>query len=140
LRGELDWIVMKALEKDRARRYQTASDLAQDIQRCLANETVEAQRPVLSARLAKWVRRHEKLVSTAAVILVSSLATAGLIIAATLTVRWRDASGRETTVETSQPSRVDISKDGTVSIVPLSSGKGTLTSPPAASGQSRSGI
>ena len=42
MKGELDWIVMKALEKDRARRYQTANGLARDLQRYLANEPVEA--------------------------------------------------------------------------------------------------
>jgi serine/threonine protein kinase len=45
LRGDLDWIVMKALEKDRTRRYQTANDFARDIQRYLADEPVEARRP-----------------------------------------------------------------------------------------------
>ena len=46
VRGELDWIVMKALEKDRNRRYETANGLAMDIQRYLGDEPVEARRPV----------------------------------------------------------------------------------------------
>ena len=45
VRGELDWIVMKALEKDRTRRYATANDLARDLQRYLADEPVEAGPP-----------------------------------------------------------------------------------------------
>ena len=45
LRGELDWIVMKALEKDRGRRYETASGLARDVERYLADEPVEACPP-----------------------------------------------------------------------------------------------
>jgi len=44
LQGELDWVVMKALEKDRTRRYDTANGLARDIQRYLADEVVEAER------------------------------------------------------------------------------------------------
>ncbi len=125
LQGDLNWIVMKALEKDPARRYATAADFAQDIQRYLAEETVEARRPALGARLAKWIRRHRKLVSTAAVFLVGCLATAGVILAAMLTVRWRDASGREAMVETSKPSIVTIAKDGSVSIAPVTSGEKT---------------
>ncbi|HVJ83032.1 MAG TPA: serine/threonine-protein kinase, partial [Planctomycetia bacterium] len=57
LRGELDWVVMKALEKDRSRRYDTASGLARDIQRYLADEAVEARPPSASYRLMKFVRR-----------------------------------------------------------------------------------
>src|SRR5262249_11867320 len=50
LRGELDWIVMKALEKDRSRRYETATGLARDVQRHLAGEAVQACPPTLSYR------------------------------------------------------------------------------------------
>ena len=53
LRGELDWIVMKALDKDRTRRYETASDFAQDIQRYLADDPVEACPPAASYRIGK---------------------------------------------------------------------------------------
>jgi serine/threonine protein kinase len=53
VRGELDWIVMKALEKDRARRYETANGLARDVQRHLNGEPVEAARPSLSYKLRK---------------------------------------------------------------------------------------
>lgn len=58
LRGELDWIVMKCLEKDRRRRYQSASDLAADLRRYLAGEVVLACPPSLRYRLAKFARRH----------------------------------------------------------------------------------
>ena len=58
LRGEIDWIVMKALEKDRDRRYDTASSLAMDIERYLANEPVEARPPTVGYRLRKFVRRN----------------------------------------------------------------------------------
>jgi serine/threonine protein kinase/tetratricopeptide (TPR) repeat protein len=59
LRGDLDWIVMKALEKDRARRYDTANDLATDIQRHLTNEPVAARPPSTSYRFQKLVRRNK---------------------------------------------------------------------------------
>src|SRR5207247_3744636 len=57
-RGELDWIVMKCLEKDRDRRYETANSLAMDLQRYLADEPVEACPPSAGYRLRKFVRRH----------------------------------------------------------------------------------
>jgi hypothetical protein len=58
LRGDLDWIVLKCLEKDRTRRYATASGLAEDIERCLKEETVLARPPSQLYRLRKLVRRH----------------------------------------------------------------------------------
>src|SRR5271168_4350112 len=54
VRGELDWIVMKALEKDRGRRYETASGLARDIERHLAGDPVQAGRP---SRTYRWLKR-----------------------------------------------------------------------------------
>lgn len=59
LRGELDWVVMKALEKDRTRRYETANALARDVQRYLADEVVEARPPSAGYRLRKYVRKHK---------------------------------------------------------------------------------
>jgi len=58
VQGELDWIVMKALEKDRQRRYETANDFAEDIQRHLAHEPVLAGPPTAMYRTRKFVRRH----------------------------------------------------------------------------------
>lgn len=58
LRGDLDWIVMKSLEKDRNRRYQSATALADDIKRYLADEEVEARPPSIGYRLTKVFRRH----------------------------------------------------------------------------------
>src|SRR5262249_28617846 len=57
VRGELDGIVMKALEKDRSRRYETANGLAQDVRRYLADEMVAARPPSAGYRLGKFVRR-----------------------------------------------------------------------------------
>ena len=65
IRGDLDWIVMKALEKDPARRYQTANDLARDIQRYLSGESVEARPPRLLDRTRRWVRMRRPIVWSA---------------------------------------------------------------------------
>jgi serine/threonine protein kinase/WD40 repeat protein len=66
VRGDLDWIVMKALEKDRGRRYETASAFAADVQRYLADEPVEACPPSAGYRLRKFVGRHRGAVTVAA--------------------------------------------------------------------------
>jgi len=71
VRGELDWIVMKALEKDRRRRYETANGLAADVQRYLSGEPVSAAPPSSAYRLAKLLRRHR-----------GAVVAAGLIVAA----------------------------------------------------------
>ncbi len=58
IRGELDWIVMKALEKDRARRYESASAFAADVERYLSDEPVQACPPALGYRVQKYLKRH----------------------------------------------------------------------------------
>jgi tetratricopeptide (TPR) repeat protein/serine/threonine protein kinase len=79
LRGELDWIVMKSLEKDRNRRYETANSLARDLQRYLADEPVQACPPSAGYRLRKFVRRHKAaLTITACLLLVFTLLVGGL--------------------------------------------------------------
>ncbi len=70
LRGELDWIVMKALEKDRNRRYESASAFAADVQRYLDDEPVQACPPSKLYRLGKSVRRHKVGLGVAACLLV----------------------------------------------------------------------
>src|SRR5262245_6354539 len=79
LRGELDWVVMRCLEKQRERRYETASALARDVQRYLADEPVEARPPSAAYRLRKLVRRHPlelALAAALAVLLVGGVAVA----------------------------------------------------------------
>jgi eukaryotic-like serine/threonine-protein kinase len=66
LQGELDWITMKALEKDRARRYGSPAEFAADIQRHLRNEPVAAHPPSAAYRASKYVRRHQLGVAVAA--------------------------------------------------------------------------
>ncbi|HMF14339.1 MAG TPA: serine/threonine-protein kinase, partial [Gemmataceae bacterium] len=68
-RGELDWIVMKALEKDRNRRYETANGFAMDIQRYLADEPVLACPPSVGYRFRKFARRNKAVLAVAALIL-----------------------------------------------------------------------
>jgi serine/threonine protein kinase/Tfp pilus assembly protein PilF len=65
-RGELDWIVMKAVEKDRTRRYETASGFARDIERYLADEPVEACPPSAGYRLKKFARKYKKSLTVSA--------------------------------------------------------------------------
>ncbi len=70
-RGELDWIVMKCLEKDRTRRYETASALAGDVERYLHDEPVQACPPSARYRSAKFVRRNKAALITAAAVMLS---------------------------------------------------------------------
>ena len=70
VRGELDWIVMRAMEKDRTRRYETASALADDVQRYLNDQPVEACPPSVGYRLRKLVRRHKTVLSRSAATIV----------------------------------------------------------------------
>jgi hypothetical protein len=90
--GDLDWIVMKALEKDRNRRYETANGLARDLQRYLADEPVEAGPPSAAYRLRKFVGRHRAAVAAAAAF--TSTVLAGLV-GISLSLRWALAEWRE---------------------------------------------
>jgi WD40 repeat protein len=74
MKGELDWVVLKALEKDRGRRYETANGLARDIQRYLVDEVVEARPPSAGYRLTKFVRRHQGRVLAASLVLFALVA------------------------------------------------------------------
>jgi WD40 repeat protein len=91
LRGELDWIVMKALEKDRSRRYETASAFAADVQHYLTDEPVHACPPSARYRLRKFARKHKAVLMVAtAVVLAVLLAVAGLTLSTVLIARQRD--------------------------------------------------
>ena len=84
LRGDLDWIVMKCLEKDRARRYETAHTLAEDVERHLKNEPILAGSPGMFYHLEKFVRRHRSRLLTAATAMMLAV---GLVI--TAVESWR---------------------------------------------------
>ena len=79
---DLDWIVMKCLEKDPGRRYQSADALARDIERHLNHQPIEASAPSAAYRLRKFVRRHRLPLSIAATIL-------SLLISATILSSWQ---------------------------------------------------
>jgi serine/threonine protein kinase/tetratricopeptide (TPR) repeat protein len=82
VRGELDWIVMKSLEKDRGRRYATANGLAQDIENYLADAPVAACPPSVGYRLSKFARRHK-------VALAAAAACVAVLLAATVVSAWQ---------------------------------------------------
>ncbi len=88
LRGELDWIVMKALEKDRTRRYETANGFARDIQRYLADEPVEACPPSAGYRVRKFARKNRRLLATAGAFVL-------LLAAAAVVSTWQAIRARE---------------------------------------------
>jgi WD40 repeat protein/tetratricopeptide (TPR) repeat protein len=71
VRGELDWIVMKCLEKERSRRYETANALALDLQRYLADERVQACPPSAGYRLRKFVRRNRGAVVAVSLVVLA---------------------------------------------------------------------
>src|SRR5262249_31301904 len=73
LRGELDWVVMRCLEKDRARRYETANALVREVQRYLGDEPVEARPPSAGYRLRKFLTRHKGPVLAAAIVFLALL-------------------------------------------------------------------
>jgi eukaryotic-like serine/threonine-protein kinase len=74
LRGELDWVVMRCLEKQRDRRYETANGLGRDIKRYLADEPVEARPPTVAYRLQKFIRRNQGRVIAAVLVLLALVA------------------------------------------------------------------
>ena len=81
IRGELDWVVLKAMDKDRSRRYETASALALDIQRYLDNEPVTAVKPSPIYHLQKFARRHKVALATAACFALLLTVSAGVAAA-----------------------------------------------------------
>ena len=78
VRGDLDWIVMKALEKDRTRRYETANGLAMDIQRHLNNEPVVARPPSAAYKFQKAYRRNKFMFAASAAVFIALVAGLGL--------------------------------------------------------------
>jgi tetratricopeptide (TPR) repeat protein/serine/threonine protein kinase len=93
VRGELDWVVMKCLEKDRGRRYETANGLARDLERYLADEPVQACPPSAGYRLRKFARRHKAALAAAAAV-VGALVVAVVALAVS-NVRVRQESGHK---------------------------------------------
>ncbi len=100
LKGDLDWIVMKCLDKDRTRRYETANGLASDLKRHLNNEPVVARPPSSLYRFQKMVRRNK--LAFAAGISVAATLLAGLAMSTYLFIKERQAHGRAMAAELQQ--------------------------------------
>src|SRR5262245_55038276 len=86
LRGELDWIVMKALEKDRNRRYETASAFAVDVQRYLTDEPVQACPPSALYRFRKFARRYKAALATASAMGLALLIAVAVLATSTVSI------------------------------------------------------
>jgi tetratricopeptide (TPR) repeat protein len=104
VRGELDWIVMKALEKDRSRRYETANGLARDIENYLRDDPVEAGPPSVGYRVRKFARRHKTALLTALcflllVLLGAAASTWQAVRATAAEAQARDKERRATAAE-----------------------------------------
>jgi serine/threonine protein kinase/tetratricopeptide (TPR) repeat protein len=106
LRGELDWVVMKALEKDRNRRYETASAFAADVQRYLADEPVLACPPSPGYRLRKFVRRNKRALASAGLLGVMLL-----VVVAILGWAVRDRGAREQEAARDRATRQAVIKE-----------------------------
>jgi len=93
IRGDLDWIVMKCLEKDRARRYETVHDLVADIQRHLRHEAVLAGSPGMAYRLRKfWQRRRHSILAAAAVmVFVAGTGVSAVAYRSSRRIQWAKA-------------------------------------------------
>jgi tetratricopeptide (TPR) repeat protein len=109
VRGELDWIVMKALEKDRGRRYETANGFARDIQRYLADEPVEACPPSAGYKLRKFARKNKKaLVTAGAFVLLLAVAT---VFSGWHAIRATRAEAKAKEAQTLAEERFDLAKE-----------------------------
>jgi eukaryotic-like serine/threonine-protein kinase len=89
LRGELDWIVMKTLEKDRNRRYETAKDFAADVQRYLNDEAVQACPPSVGYRFRKFARRNKRILATVGLLALALIT--GTVVSAWQAIRATEA-------------------------------------------------
>jgi serine/threonine protein kinase/dienelactone hydrolase len=105
LKGDLDWIVMKCLEKDRARRYETSHALAEDIERHLRHEPILARSPRIIYRLQKFTRRHRSHIAISA---AGALLLGGLVV--TVMTYWRASNLRWATGE-AMPRIVELVKE-----------------------------
>ena len=108
VRGEVDWIVLKALEKDRTRRYETANALARDIQRYLAEEPVEAGPPSARYRLRKLAWKHRRSLATAMALLL--LLVVGTAVSTGLAVWAMRAEKQARAAETEAKEQRDTAK------------------------------
>jgi len=125
LRGDLDWVVMKALEKDRTRRYDTAAALAEDVRRFLSVEPVAASPPSTIYRLRKLIRRRKgPVAATIAIVLLLVVGAAGTAIGLVRALRAETQARREASTATQVSGFLEAlfaSPD------PMESGRGDVT-------------
>src|SRR6266550_1590191 len=86
MRGELDWILMKTLEKDRNHRYETASGFAADVQRYLNDEAVQACPPSAWYRFRKFARRNKRALAAVSVVAVAMLLAVAVLATSTVLI------------------------------------------------------
>jgi serine/threonine protein kinase len=109
MRGELDWIVMKCLEKDRNRRYETANGFSDDVQRYLDDEPVQACPPSVTYRVGKFARRNKAAMSMGAVVTIAGLT----LLSGALWHNWQlSAKVREVEAQRSAAAREAQRADG----------------------------
>jgi non-specific serine/threonine protein kinase/serine/threonine-protein kinase len=122
LRGELDWITAKALEKDRERRYPSVGELAADVRRYLRDEPVVAGPPGAAYRLRKLVRRHRGLLAASAAVVVALVA--GLAGTLTGLVRAREEAERaRTQVAIAEAVNAFLNEDLLAAVAPEGQGR-----------------
>ncbi len=111
LRGELDWVVMKCLEKHRERRYETANALARDIQRYLADEAVEARPPSAGYRFQKFVSRNKGQVIAASLVLLTLIGgIIGTSIGLVRADRARNAEAKQRRIAVKEKQKAETSE------------------------------
>jgi eukaryotic-like serine/threonine-protein kinase len=108
LKGDLDWIVMKALEKDRQRRYETANGLAMDVQRYLSNEPIVARPPSRVYRLQKLVRRNWVVFAAGGA--VAAALVIGLGVSTAMFFKARESERREMALRRQAEARAKLSE------------------------------
>jgi tetratricopeptide (TPR) repeat protein len=115
MRGELDWIVMKCLEKDRGRRYETANGLAADVQHYLADEAVQACPPSARYRMRKFVRRNKgPVLAGVALAALLVLGTVGTSIGLAWALREERAATSAAAAEARQRQVAETQRDKAV--------------------------
>ena len=132
MRGDLDWIVMKCLEKDRIRRYETANELAAEIERHLKNETVLARPTSARYRMRKFMRRHRVGVTAAAAIAVTLVlgifgTTYGLVRAKNETTNAKNETQRATREANKAVAVTDFVQEMLSSADPMKTSRNDIT-------------
>jgi serine/threonine protein kinase len=115
VRGELDWIVMKAMEKERDRRYETANSMVMDLQHYLADEPVQACPPSTWYRFRKFARRNKRMMATAAVTAAALLTTVVVLSVSTRIVLRQQAETKAALAQAQQQrNRAEANFDGSL--------------------------